>query len=186
MASLTATTPVCLHLSSGAHSVRSASSRLSAGSSRLTSSVRAPLVGRSVRPLQIVAQAAAAADVEVAAEPVALSDAEAVSHLRYLRMQPSKVRRVLDTIRGRTYEEALMILEYMPYRACDPILKCLVSAAANAKQNLGLRKAKLVVCECYADEGPVLKRFQPRAQGRAYPIHKYLCHITIKVKEQAS
>lgn len=60
-----------------------------------------------------------------------------------------------------------------------------LQAAANAKQNLGLRKSKLVVSECYANEGPVLKRFQPRAKGRAYRINKYLTHITIKVKERA-
>lgn len=65
------------------------------------------------------------------------------------------------------------------------MLKTLLSAAANAKQNLGLRKAKLVVSECYADEGPVLKRAQPRAQGRAYPILKPMVHITVKVKETA-
>lgn len=179
--------PVCLHTRvpfSGSRSVRSVNS-LVAGSSRL-SVYPFQSAQRSNRSLQIVAQAAAV-DAEVVAEPVTAAESpEAIAHLRYLRMQPSKVRRVLDTIRGRTYEEALMILEYMPYRACDPVLKCLVSAAANAKQNLGMRKAKLVVSECYADEGPVLKRFQPRAQGRAYAIHKYLCHITIKVKEQES
>ena len=95
-----------------------------------------------------------------------------------------QVRRVLDQIRGRTYEEALMMLEYMPYRACEPILKTLLSAAANAKNNLGMKKAKLVVSECYANEGPVLKRFQPRAQGRAYKILKPMVHITIKVVEK--
>ena len=74
---------------------------------------------------------------------------------------------MLDQIRGRSYEEAIMILEYMPYRACEPVLKTLLSAAANAKANLGLKKAKLVVSECFADQGPVLKRAQPRAQVRA-------------------
>ncbi|KAL4434392.1 hypothetical protein ABPG75_000833 [Micractinium tetrahymenae] len=123
----------------------------------------------------IVAKAAAAAAPEAATE--------AAAHLRFVRGSPLKVRRVLDQIRGRSYEEAIMILEYMPYKACEPVLKTLLSAAANAKQNLGLRKAKLVVSECFADEGPVLKRAQPRAQGRAYPIKKPLCHITIKVKE---
>ncbi|KAI7839713.1 hypothetical protein COHA_006517 [Chlorella ohadii] len=76
-----------------------------------------------------------------------------------------------------------MILEYMPYKACEPVLKTLLSAAANAKQNLGLKKAKLVVSECYANEGPVLKRAQPRAQGRAYPIKKPTVSICVKVKE---
>lgn len=109
---------------------------------------------------------------------------EAVAHLRYSRGSPLKVRRVLDQIRGRSYEEAIMILEYMPYKACEPILKTLLSAGANAKNNLGLKKAKLVVTECYANEGPVMKRAMPRAQGRAYPIHKPTCHICIKVAER--
>lgn len=91
---------------------------------------------------------------------------------------------MLDQIRGRSYEDAIMMLEYMPYKACEPILKTLLSAGANAKANLGLRKAKLVVTECYANEGPVMKRAQPRAQGRAYPIHKPTCHICIKVAER--
>lgn len=187
MAALMVTAPVaCLHSRVQAFSGARRSSNLTAGSSRLTSSTPLRMAGSSARQLHIVAQAAAA-EVEAAPAPVDVAEApEAVAHLRYLRMQPSKVRRVLDTIRGRTYEEALMILEYMPYRACDPILKCLVSAAANAKQNQGMRKAKLVVTECYCNEGPVLKRFQPRAQGRAYQILKSLCHITIKVKEQDS
>jgi large subunit ribosomal protein L22 len=95
-----------------------------------------------------------------------------------------QVRRVLDQIRGRTYEEALMILEYMPYKACEPIIKTLLSAGANAKHNLGLKKKDLHVVECYADEGPVLKRAQPRAQGRANAIHKPTVHITVKVAER--
>lgn len=96
-----------------------------------------------------------------------------------------QVRRVLDQIRGQSYEEAIMMLEYMPYKACEPILKTLLSAGANAKTNLGMKKAKLVVSECFADEGPVMKRAQPRAQGRAYPILKKMCHITIKLQESA-
>eukprot|EP00803_Ostreobium_quekettii_P000368 evm.model.scf_159.7 EVM.evm.TU.scf_159.7 scf_159:41288-43554(+) len=125
-----------------------------------------------------VLAAAAAADS-------AVEELEAKAILRYTRGSPHKMRRVLDTIRGRSYEEALMILEYMPYRACQPILKTLVSAAANAKHNLGLKKSKLYVSECYADPGPTLKRFLPRAKGRADRIHKPSSHITIKVKERA-
>lgn len=100
---------------------------------------------------------------------------------RYIRMSPFKVRRVLDQIRGRSYREALIILEFMPYRACDPILKVLRSAAANAEHNEGLERADLVITQAYADQGPVLKRFQPRAQGRAYQIRKPTCHITVAV-----
>lgn len=100
---------------------------------------------------------------------------------RYIRMSPSKVRRVLDQIRGRSYREALIILEFMPYRACEPVLKVLRSAAANAEHNEGLNRGSLVVSQAYADQGPVLKRFRPRAQGRAYQIRKPTCHITIGV-----
>ena len=102
---------------------------------------------------------------------------------RYVRMSPFKVRRVLDQIRGRSYREALIILEFMPYRACDPILKLLRSAAANAEHNEGLDRAQLFIAEAFADQGPVLKRFQPRAQGRAYQIRKPTCHIPISVAE---
>jgi large subunit ribosomal protein L22 len=100
---------------------------------------------------------------------------------RYIRMSPLKVRRVLDQIRGRSYREALIILEFMPYRACDPILKVLRSAVANAENNEGLDPATLVVSRAFADGGPTLKRFRPRAQGRAYQIRKPTCHITVAV-----
>lgn len=100
---------------------------------------------------------------------------------RFIRISPYKVRRVLDQIRGRSYREALIILEFMPYRACEPILKVLRSAAANAEHNAGLDRAQLVITKAYADQGPVLKRFQPRAQGRAYQIRKPTCHITVAV-----
>ncbi len=100
---------------------------------------------------------------------------------RYIRMSPFKVRRVLDQIRGRSYREALIILEFMPYRACEPVLKVLRSAAANAEHNEGFDRASLVISRAYADQGPVLRRFRPRAQGRAYQIRKPTCHITIAV-----
>jgi large subunit ribosomal protein L22 len=100
---------------------------------------------------------------------------------RYIRMSPLKVRRVLDQIRGRSYREALIILEFMPYRACDPILKVLRSAVANAEHNAGLDPATLVVSKAFADGGPAMKRFRPRAQGRAYQIRKPTCHITVAV-----
>ena len=100
---------------------------------------------------------------------------------RYIRMSPHKVRRVLDQIRGLSYREALIILEFMPYRACDPVLKVLRSAVANAENNNGLEPASLVISEAFADAGPTLRRFRPRAQGRAYQIRKPTCHITIGV-----
>lgn len=107
------------------------------------------------------------------------SEARAIA--RYIRMSPSKVRRVLDQIRGRSYREALIILEFMPYRSCEPVLKVLRSAVANAENNLGLNPADLVISEAFADQGPVLKRYRPRAQGRAFMIRKGTCHITVAV-----
>ncbi|WP_017651198.1 50S ribosomal protein L22 [Fortiea contorta] len=100
---------------------------------------------------------------------------------RYIRVSPFKVRRVLDQIRGRTYRDALIILEFLPYGSTEPILKVLRSAAANAEHNAGLDRAELLITQAYADQGPVLKRFQPRAQGRAYQIRKPTCHITVAV-----
>ena len=102
---------------------------------------------------------------------------------RYIRMSPRKVRRVLNQIRGRSYAEALVILEFMPYRACEPVLKVLRSAVANAEHNEGLDPRTLVVSTAFADQGPSLKRFRPRAQGRAYQIRKPTCHITVAVAE---
>jgi large subunit ribosomal protein L22 len=104
---------------------------------------------------------------------------------RYIRMSPSKVRRVLDQIRGRSYREALIILEFMPYRACEPIIKVLRSAVANAEHNQGLDPTTLVISTAFADGGPTLKRYRPRAQGRAYQIRKRTCHITVAVAPQA-
>jgi large subunit ribosomal protein L22 len=104
---------------------------------------------------------------------------------RYVRMSPRKVRRVLDQIRGKSYRDALIILEFMPYKACEPIIKVLRSAVANAEHNNGMDPASLVVSEAFADAGPTLKRFRPRAQGRAYQIRKPTCHITIGVAPAA-
>jgi large subunit ribosomal protein L22 len=112
---------------------------------------------------------------------MAIDTTEVQAIARYIRISPYKVRRVLDQIRGRSYREALIILEFMPYRACEPVLKVLRSAAANAEHNEGLDRSELVITQAYADQGPVLKRFQPRAQGRAYQIRKPTCHITVAV-----
>lgn len=100
---------------------------------------------------------------------------------KYIRMSPSKIRRVLKQIQGKPYKEALLILEYMPYASCEPIIKVLRSAAANAKNNFGFDETKLFIKSAFADQGPVMKRFRPRAQGRAYRILKATSHITIIV-----
>ena len=106
----------------------------------------------------------------------------ATAHGKYIRGSASKVRRVLDQIRGRTYRDALIMLEFMPYRSTDPITKVLRSAVANAEHNLGMDPSSLFICSASADNGPVMKRFRPRAQGRAFSIKKQTCHISISVE----
>lgn len=113
------------------------------------------------------------------------TNSEVKAIARYIRMSPHKVRRVLDQIRGQSYRDALIMLEFMPYRACQPILKVLRSAVANAEHNQGLDPASLMVSQAFADQGPTLRRFRPRAQGRAYQIRKPTCHITVAVAPQA-
>ena len=100
---------------------------------------------------------------------------------KYVRMAPSKIRRILRLIQGKSYQEALTLLEFLPHASCEPIIKVLRSAVANAKNNLGFDETKILVKEAYADQGPVMKRFRPRAQGRAYRILKPTSHITIVV-----
>ncbi len=98
---------------------------------------------------------------------------------RYIRISPSKVRIVLNLIRGKSYKEAEGILEFSPNMASEAILKVLRSAGANAENNLGLNKADLVVVETFADGGPTLKRNQPVSKGRAHEIKKRTCHIKV-------
>ena len=104
---------------------------------------------------------------------------EAKAFGRYIRMSPNKVRRVLNQIRGKNYKDALMLLELMPYRACGPVWQVIYSAAANAQNNLNIDKENLYISEAFADQGPVLRRFRPRAQGTGYGIRKPTCHISI-------
>ena len=108
----------------------------------------------------------------------------AKAHGNYVRGSASKVRRVLDQIRGKTYRDALIMLEFMPYRSTEPITKVLRSAVANAEHNLGMDPSTLIINSASADMGPVMKRFRPRAQGRAFAIKKQTCHITISVQSQ--
>lgn len=98
---------------------------------------------------------------------------------KYIRMSPSKIRRVLRQITGKTYADAITLLEFMPYASCIPIVKVLRSATANARNNLGFDEKTLIVKSAFADQGPTMKRFRPRAQGRAYKIQKATSHITI-------
>jgi large subunit ribosomal protein L22 len=113
------------------------------------------------------------------------SSAEAYAIGRHIHMSANKVRRVIDQIRGRSYEESLMILELMPYRACDPILKLVYSAAANASNNLGLDQASLIVSKAYVNEGVTRKKPRPQARGRAYAVRRRTCHITVAMKDSS-
>lgn len=105
------------------------------------------------------------------------SKIEASAFSRYVRISPSKVRRILDKIRGRSSEEALMILKFMPYKACPIISKVVSSALANAKQKFNMDTSSFFITEARADSGPILKRFCPHAQGRGFPIKKQMSHI---------
>ena len=101
---------------------------------------------------------------------------------RYVRVTPMKARRVLDLVRGKSVSEALAILKYAPQGASKPVAKVVASAAANAENNFGLDPRTLVISEAYANEGPTMRRFQPRAQGRAFMIRKRTSHITLVVQ----
>ena len=98
---------------------------------------------------------------------------------RYVRSSASKVRPVLDLIRGESCERADEILQFSERRIAGSVARCMDSAIANAEHNANLPVTELYVAACYADEGPTLKRWRPRARGRATPIMKRTCHITI-------
>ncbi|MBI3750466.1 MAG: 50S ribosomal protein L22 [Chloroflexi bacterium] len=100
---------------------------------------------------------------------------------KYLRGSTRKARLVVQAIRGRPVEEAAALLRFMPQAAAVDVAKVLKSATANAENNLNLSADDLVVLDARADEGPTMKRWQPRAQGRAFPIHKPMTHITVTV-----
>ncbi len=102
---------------------------------------------------------------------------------RYIRQSPYKVRAVLDLVRGLPVDEARTVLRFSERRASGPILKVLDSAVANADNNLNLDVEELVISEAFADEGPTLKRWRPRARGRATRIRKRTSHITIVVAD---
>lgn len=106
---------------------------------------------------------------------------EAKAQARFVRVTPMKARRVIDLIRGKDASDALDILRFAPQSASEPVAKVLASAIANAENNLDLDPRTLVVSTAYADEGPTLKRFRPRAQGRAFRVRKRTSHITIEV-----
>ena len=98
---------------------------------------------------------------------------------RYIRISPYKVRVVLDLIRGKNVNEAVAILDNVSKAGALPIKKVVLSAAANAEHNLQMNAADLYVAECYADQGPTLKRMQPMGHGRGFRILKRTSHITV-------
>ena len=105
---------------------------------------------------------------------------------RFVPFSPTKARRVIDLVRGKSVAEALDILRWAPQAASEPVAKVIASAAANAQNNEGLDPSTLVVATVYADEGPTAKRIRPRAQGRAYRIRKRTSHITVIVESRPS
>jgi large subunit ribosomal protein L22 len=100
----------------------------------------------------------------------------------HVRVSPMKARRVVELIRDLPAQEALSVLKFAPQAASEPVGKVLASAIANAEHNFQLDPQTLVVSRAYVDEGPTMKRFRPRAQGRAYRIRKRTSHITIEVE----
>ena len=109
---------------------------------------------------------------------------EAKAHLKYARISPRKVKIVLDLIRGKDAGTAMGILKNTPRAASELLIKLLASAVANAENNFHMDSSKLYVAECYANEGPTLKRIMPRAKGSADRILKRTSHVTIVVKER--
>ena len=107
------------------------------------------------------------------------------AHARYIRMSPYKVRQVLGLIRGLPVQEADQLLSFTNRAAAEPVRKVLRSAVANAEHNHALDADELIVAEAYADAGPTLRRWRPRARGRATRIRKRTSHITVVVAERS-
>ncbi|MFY9190809.1 MAG: 50S ribosomal protein L22 [Lawsonella sp.] len=105
---------------------------------------------------------------------------------KFVRVAPFKARRVIDLIRGKSVDEAVSILRFAPQSAAEPVAKVLNSAVANAENNFNMDTSNLVVSAAYANEGPTMRRFQPRAQGRAFQIRKRTSHITIEVAPRSA
>ncbi|MFI2754342.1 50S ribosomal protein L22 [Cellulomonas sp. P22] len=116
---------------------------------------------------------------------------EAKAKARFVRVTPQKARRVVDLIRGKQAGEAVAVLKFAPQAAGETVLKVVESAIANAREaakrsNERLDENDLYISEVFVDEGPTLKRFRPRAQGRASQILKRTSHITVVVAERES
>jgi large subunit ribosomal protein L22 len=103
---------------------------------------------------------------------------------KYLRGSTRKANLVAATIRGRRVEEAAALLRFMPQAAARDVARVLKSATANAENNMSLSADELFIADAICNEGPTIKRWRPRAQGRAFPIHKPMTHITIVVADR--
>ena len=121
---------------------------------------------------------------QVMRERNAQKDTRPSATLSYARVSVQKACFVLDAVRGKDLETALGIVTYNPRYASSLVKKLLESAAANAENNNGMDRSKLYVEECYANQGPTMKRVRPRAQGRAYRIEKRMSHITVVLNER--
>jgi large subunit ribosomal protein L22 len=115
---------------------------------------------------------------------------QSIARVKHIRVTPQKARRVVDLIRGKQATEALAILKFAPQSASEPVYKLVASAIANARvkadaSNSYLDEQDLVVRRAYVDEGTTLKRFQPRAQGRAFRINKRTSHLPIELATPA-
>lgn len=109
---------------------------------------------------------------------------EAKACAKYVRISPLKARQVVDQIRGKSVQEALVTLQFTPHKASPIVAKVLKSAVANAEHNYDMATDDLYVSQAFVDQGPSIKRFKPRAFGRADAITKKTSHITIMVAER--
>jgi large subunit ribosomal protein L22 len=102
---------------------------------------------------------------------------------KYIRVAPSKIDVIISKIRGKSYGEALQILKYIPQKTGAIVWQTLYSAISNATNNFDLKKENIIITEAFVNQGPILKRMRPRAQGRAFAIQKKMSHLTIRVCE---
>ena len=113
---------------------------------------------------------------EITSQPISATS-------KYIRISPTKVDLIIKQIRGKTYKQALQILKYLPQKSGAIVWQTLYSAVSNATNNFDLQKENLIISEAFVNQGPILKRMRPRAQGRAFAIQKKMCHVTIRVIE---
>lgn len=107
-----------------------------------------------------------------------------VAKAKWVRSSPRKIKRVIDAIRGRTPLEALAYLRFMPHKGARILEKVIKSALANAKNNYKLDESSLIIKEMYVNKAIIMKRWQPRARGRAFPIKKRTSHVTVCLEEK--